>query len=187
MPNDLGMTCRQQAKRWTRAPDRAKGGCRGGPALEAVVRRSVVPGLARLHRPGRPPPDIGSVQRAWLAEAGALAEALPRLDLAEVARALRALNPGGTRFEAVCHDVLLPAAARLRRQRDCEPADEAGYLMGVWRLRMLLIGLDDDGQVTAARPRRGASVLLVAGKLAGPDARARRGAAAVRAGWLVGA
>lgn len=163
MPNDLGMASRQQARRWTRAPDRDKGGLHGNPALEAVVRRSVVPGLARLHRPVRPQPDIGSLQRAWQAEAEALAEVLPRLDLAEAARALRDLNPGGTRFEAVCHDVLLPAAASLRRQREAGPADEAGYLMGVWRLRMLLIGLDDDGQVTAARPRRGASALLVAG------------------------
>jgi hypothetical protein len=168
MPNDLGMTSRQQARRWTRAPDRDKGGLHGNPALESVVRRSVVPGLARLHRPERPLPDIGSLQRAWLADAAALAHALPGLDLAEAARALRVLNPGGTRFEAVCQDVLLPAAAWLRRQRDCEPADEAGYLMGVWRLRMLLIGLDDDGQVTTARPRRGASALLVAGSSLAP-------------------
>src|SRR5689334_4615719 len=120
MPNDLGMASRHQARRWSRAPNHDKGGLHGNPALEAVVRRSVVPGLARLHRPIRPAPDIGSVQRAWLAEAAALAQALPRLDLAEAARALRGLNPGGTRFEAVCHDVLLPAAAWLRRQRDCE-------------------------------------------------------------------
>jgi hypothetical protein len=168
MPNDMATTSRQQARRWTRAADRSKGGLHGNPALEAVVRRSVVPGLARLHRPVVPRPDIGSVQRAWLAEATALAHALPGLDLAEAARALRGLNPGGTRFEAVCHDVLLPAAARLRRQRAGEAADEAGYLMGVWRLRMLLIGLDDDGQGTAARPRGGASALLVAGGSVAP-------------------
>src|SRR5690349_13270035 len=129
MPNDLGMASRQQAKRWTRAPDHDKSGLHGNPALEAVVRRSVVPGIARLHRPDRPLPDIGSVQRAWLAEAAALAQALPQLELAEATRALRALNPGGTRFEAVCQDVLLPAAASLRRQRESGPADEAGYLM----------------------------------------------------------
>ncbi|MFC7474709.1 hypothetical protein ACFQS7_10115 [Dankookia sp. GCM10030260] len=169
MPNDLGTQARQQDKRWTRAADRGKGGLHGNPALEAVVRRSVVPGLARLHRPAASLPDIGSVQRAWLAEAAALSRALPGLDLAEAARALRALNPGGTRFEAVCHDVLLPAAAWLRRQRAGEPADEAGYLMGVWRLRMLLIGLDDDGLATAARPRGGASALLVAGSALAPS------------------
>lgn len=167
MPHDLGhdlrMAARQRAQRWTRASDRAKSGLRGSPALEAVVRRSVVPGLARLHRPAKPQPDIGSLQRAWAAEARSLAQALPRLGLAEAATALRALNPGGTRFEAVCHDVLLPAAAQLRRLRDDEAADQAGYLMGVWRLRMLLIGLDDDGQVSGTRPRGGASALLVAG------------------------
>lgn len=168
MPNEFGMASRQRLRRWSRAADRAKAGLHGSPALEAMVRRSVVPGLARLHRPARPPPDIGSVERAWLAEAASLALVLPRLDLAEAAQALRDLNPGGSRFEAVCHDVLLPAAAWLRRQREREPADEAAYLMGIWRLRMLLIGLDDDGHVTAARPRRGASALLVAGSSLAP-------------------
>jgi hypothetical protein len=168
MPNDLGMATHQRTRRWTRAPDNDRAGLRGNPVLEAMVRRSVVPDLARLHRPIQPRPDIGSLQRAWAADAAALAQSLPRLDLAEASQALRALNPGGTRFEAVCHDVLLPAAARLRRQRDGAAADEAGYLMGVWRLRMLLIGLDDDGQVTAARPRGGASALLVAGSSLAP-------------------
>jgi MerR family transcriptional regulator, light-induced transcriptional regulator len=132
------------------------------------VRRSVVPNLARLYRPGWPEADIGSLQRAWAEQARALAAILPALELGEATRALRALNPGGTRFEAVCHDVLLPAAAELRRARDGEGADQAGYLMGLWRLRMLLVGLDDDGRAHGARPRGGASALLVAGASLAP-------------------
>ncbi len=163
MANDLGLSKRHRARRSTRAPDREKNGLRGSPALEAVVRHSVVPRLVRSRRPEAPSVVSGVLQRAWAADAAALAQALPRLDLAEAAQALRCLNPGGKRFEAICHDVLIPAAARLRLQRDGETPDEAGYLMGVWRLRMLLIGLDDDGQATATRPRGGASALLVAG------------------------
>ena len=168
MPNDLGISTRQRARHSTRAADHGRSGLRGNPTLEAVVRQSVVPGLARLHRPATAPADIGSLQRAWAADAAALAQVLPRLDLAEAAQALRSLNPGGKRFEAVCHDVLIPAAAWLRQQRDGESPDEAGYLMAVWRLRMLLIGLDDDPQATVARPRGGASALLVAGGSVAP-------------------
>ncbi|WP_165943208.1 hypothetical protein [Roseicella aquatilis] len=127
-----------------------------------MVRRAVVPRLALSHGAAGPAPGEGPAGPAWAERAQALAATLPTLELAEASRALRLLNPAGACFEAICRDVLLPAATRLRRQRREEGADQAGYLMGIWRLRMLLIGLEDAGHVSARAPQGGASALLVA-------------------------
>lgn len=187
MPNDLGTVARRRGLRQSRSDDAGcRGALRGHPVLEAMVRDAVVPRLAQLHRPARPDAMTGSLQHRWTEEARLLAASLPLLDLVDGRRALRALNPGGARFEAVCHDVLLPAAAHLRRCRDGEGLDQAGYLMGLWRLRMQLTGLDDDGRVADPCPRGGAAALLVAGASAAPTLEfAVTLRLFLRAGWSV--
>ncbi|MDO9708549.1 hypothetical protein [Paracraurococcus lichenis] len=168
MSSDIGVAPPVRSRRLTRAQETRSRGLQGHPALESLARQVVVPRLAHLHRPPGPAIDAGSVARAWQQSALSLACSLPALDLAEGARALRALNPSGSRFEAICHDVLLPAAAELRRRRDGEGADLSGYLTGVWRLRMLLKGLEDDGRTTARKPHRGATALIVSGASVAP-------------------
>ena len=160
---DAADSVRRPTRRQGGSPEASRASLRDNPTLAAVVRGAVVPRLAGMHTRMASHAFGHPVNNAWTEQAAALARSLPRLDMVDAAQALRALNPGGSRFEAVCHDVLIPAAARLRTQRDSETPDQAGYLMGVWRLRMLLIGLDDDGHASATAPRGGASALLVAG------------------------
>ncbi|MBK1657501.1 hypothetical protein [Paracraurococcus ruber] len=125
-------------------------------AVEALVREQVLPRLRQRHGlPAIPPP-----RDPWGAAVAPLVAALPRMDLLEAARALRLLNPGGARFEALCHDLLLPAAAALRRAREARHLEETDYAMALWRLRMLLTGLEDAGRAPPGQP---ASALLVAG------------------------
>ena len=160
MPEDPGVTINTPNGRQVRSRGLRHGSLHRHPILEGLVRQSVVPELVRSRRAGVVP---AMPQPSWAMEAAELSRVLPGLELDESARALRALNPGGRRFEAVCHDILLPAAAHLRHVRDHEDADQSGYLLGLWRLRMLLTGLDDDGRVTGERARGGAAALVVEG------------------------
>lgn len=159
------------------------------PALEALVQEAVLPRLTAQHGARRGPPAAAALAEHrlhWAARARQLAGSLVRLELPEAARLLRLLNPGGRRFELLCHDVLLPAAELLRLARDAGHLQEVDYLMSVWRLRMLLIGLDDDPGAARPSPSAGMAALLVAAPSAAPsleDAVVLR--LFQRAGWSV--
>lgn len=123
-------------------------------AVERIVAGSVLPCLAQGLSSPAPPPG-------WAGFAAALAARLPGMPLPEAVAILRALSPGGRRFELVCRDILLPAAERLRAGHDPEAPDQSGYLLGLWRLRMLLIGLDDPADWSAEPPPAAGAALTL--------------------------
>lgn len=122
--------------------------------VERILAASVLPCLTQSLAP--PPARPG-----WPGLAAALAARLPTMPLPEAVATLRALSPGGRRFELLCRDVLLPAAERLRAAHDPEAPDQSCYLLGLWRLRMCLISLDDPAEWAAEPPPAAGAVLTL--------------------------
>lgn len=131
------------------------GGTSGAPpAIEGFLASAVLPSLtSRL--------DASTQPLRWRRAAAALAARIDSLPLHVAVSALRALDPRGTRLEAVCREVLLPAAARLRAAHDPEALDQSGYLTALWRLRMCLISLDDCAEWSPAIPPQTGAVLTL--------------------------
>jgi hypothetical protein len=125
----LDGTVRQTRARSGLPPDRR------AALIETVATRLLVPALAA--RFGLPRLE------GWRRDAAALAATLTERPLAEAVAALAAVNPGGQMFRPVCRDIILPAAAALRRRHDPHALDQGEHLARVWQLRMCLLSLDD--------------------------------------------
>lgn len=124
------------------------------PAIEGFLSTAVLPSLTLLL-------DASTEPVPWRRAAAALAARLDSLPLHVAVPALRALDPRGARIEAVCREVLLPAAARIRAAHDPEALDQSGYLSALWQLRMCLIALDDHaGWPLVVPPQTGAVLTL---------------------------
>jgi hypothetical protein len=117
---------------------------RRGVLLDQVAQRLLVPVLLERFAP--------RLVADWRREADALSATLTERPLGEAVAALAAVNPGGQMFRPICRDIILPAAAALRRRRDPDAIDQGEHLSRVWQLRMCLLSLDD---AQAAAPRAG--------------------------------
>ena len=144
-------TSRQTGAGRVMSPD---GGMAGPPpVIEGFLSAAVLPSLT--HRLDASAPSL-----AWRRAAAALAARLDSLPLHVAVPALRALDPEGVRIEALCREVLLPAATRLRAAHDPEALDQSGYLAALWKLRMCLIALDDRAERCADPASAGAVLTL---------------------------
>jgi hypothetical protein len=149
------------------------------PGVEAFVAAAVLPSLT--HRLDASPDPPG-----WRRSTAALAARLDALPLDAAVRALHGLDPGGRRMEAICRDVLLPAAGRLRAAHDPEAPDQSGYISALWRLRMCLIALDDLADEAAPDSPAEGAVLTLDPHLLSPSLEHAVSARFLsRAGWLV--
>ncbi|MCX7685081.1 MAG: hypothetical protein N2Z67_07395 [Acetobacteraceae bacterium] len=124
------------------------------PEIQGFLATAVLPTLAHLL-------DIPPTPPGWRSAAAALAARIEALPLHLAVQALRALDPRGERIEALCREVLLPAAARLRAAHDPEALDQSAYLLALWRLRMCLIALDDRAAASLAAPPPAGAVLTL--------------------------
>ncbi|MFN6955179.1 MAG: hypothetical protein ACK4PG_10335 [Acetobacteraceae bacterium] len=132
------------------------------PVIEGFLSAAVLPSLTHLL-------DASAEPIAWRRAAAALAARLDSLPLHVAVPALRALDPRGTRIEALCREVLLPAAARLRAAHDPEALDQSAYLSALWRLRMCLIALDDRAALSGLAPPSAGAVLTLDPHLLSPS------------------
>jgi hypothetical protein len=149
------------------------------PGVEAFVAAAVLPSLS--HRL-----DASPVPSAWRRSATALASRLDTLPLDAAVRALHGLDPEGRRMEAICRDVLLPAAARLRAAHDPEAPDQSDYISALWQLRMCLIALDDMTDTLASESHAAGAVLTLDPHLLSPSLEHAVSARFLaRAGWMV--
>jgi hypothetical protein len=140
-----------------------EGGMSGSPpAIEGFLSAAVLPSLAHML-------EASAAPVPWRRAAAALAARLDSLPLHVAVPALRALDPCGERIEALCREVLLPAAARLRAAHDPEALDQSGYLAALWRLRMCLIALDDRAEWSPAAPPPAGAVLTLDPHLLSPS------------------
>lgn len=132
------------------------------PAIEGFLSTAVLPSLTVLL-------DGSAQPLPWRRAAATLAARLDSLPLHVAVPALRALDPRGSRIEALCREVLLPVAARIRAAHDPEALDQSGYLSALWRLRMCLIGLDDRVECSTAVPPKAGAVLTLDPHLLSPS------------------
>jgi hypothetical protein len=155
------------------------GGAVPGPAIETFLSAAVLPSLASVL-------EISAEPLPWRRAAALLADRIDGLPLHQAVPALRALDPGGHRLEAICRAVLLPAAARIRALHDPDALDQSAYLAALWRLRMCLIGLDDRVEwLVSPPPPAGAVVTLDPHVLAPSVEHAVTARFLTRDGWAV--
>jgi methylmalonyl-CoA mutase cobalamin-binding subunit len=111
--------------------------------IEQLATRLLVPVLLERFAP--------ALVSDWRHEAAALAATLTERPLGEAVAALAEVNPGGQMFRPICRDIILPAAAALRRRHDPEAFAQGEHLSKIWQLRMCLLSLDD-AQAPATLP-----------------------------------
>lgn len=132
------------------------------PAIEGFLSTAVLPSLGHLL-------DGGAEPLPWRRMAANLSARLDALPLHQSVAALRALDPGGERIEAICRAVLLPAAARLRAAHDPDALDQTAYLAALWRLRMCVVALDDIAALSLPLPPPAGAILTLDPHLLAPS------------------
>jgi hypothetical protein len=125
--------------------------------------------------PPVPPRQVGEFLAALLGD-----------DPEAATRFAHALRENGLGCDTICHDLLSPAATRLRRLWRDDACDYAAYRLGFWRLRRMLNAI---GQTTVSRRaahRDPASALVLSLSAGRPVFEHELAAHSfIRAGWYV--
>jgi methanogenic corrinoid protein MtbC1 len=133
--------------------------------LARAIEVDVIPRLMRAHpAPGRP---TASGKRSGLAAAsgavpvGQFAWTVLTNEFSVTARHVEALRVSGVPLEAICCDLLAPAARYLGEMWEADLCDFTDVTLGLWRLQQVLRELSDAVPAERAHPVRGLRALLV--------------------------